>query len=381
VLSTTVILIGNKDWLPQHFLIRCIEKAGDWSYSIYLIHWPLFAFAYLSYLGDVPTVAKVVLVIFSIILGYLQFKFVETPFRKGIFKNLFSSWKVTIAATAILLTIPITSAYITADTEDKFSHIRRTNYGLGKECEGSFNEYNKLKVACSSLKAPRIVVWGDSYAMHLVTGLLVNNNDIAKITKSVCGPIIGLAPVNEEYDSVWAKSCLEFNDLALDYFKGHQSITHIVLSANFSNYLKFNQSNYLTDKGLTAGSYQEFINAFQNTILEIKKLGIIPVVFTPLPQTGFNVGECLERMFGSSLFLRENCNIYFDEAEEYQNLVNKSLKEIESTADVVWLKDYLCKEVKCQVEMDGTFIYRDKGHLSIDGSVKLLKHININDFE
>jgi peptidoglycan/LPS O-acetylase OafA/YrhL len=35
VLSTMVILIGNKDWLPQNVITRAIEKAGDWSYSIY----------------------------------------------------------------------------------------------------------------------------------------------------------------------------------------------------------------------------------------------------------------------------------------------------------------------------------------------------------
>lgn len=112
VLATAVILIGDKNWLPQHFLIRSIEKSGDWSYSIYLVHWPLFAFAYLSYLGDVPLIVKVILIVLSIILGYTQFKLVETPFRIGNFRNLFSNWKITIAATTVLLTIPITLSLI-----------------------------------------------------------------------------------------------------------------------------------------------------------------------------------------------------------------------------------------------------------------------------
>jgi hypothetical protein len=345
------------------------------------VHWPLFAFAYLSYLGDVPTVVKVILIVSSILLGYIQFRYIETPFRIGIFKNLFSSWKVTVTATVFLLAIPVTTAYNSTDTEDEFSYVRRINIGIGEKCRGTFDENGELKSACILDRKPKIVIWGDSYAMHLVPGLSLKNKSLAQITKSVCGPIMGIAPIIGKYDSVWAKSCLEFNDLALDTIKAHPSITHVVLSANFSNYLKSGQFNYLTHEGLTEASYRLFINAFQNTILELKKLGIVPVIFSPLPQTGFNVGECLERMFRSALLLRENCNINYNEAQKYQNIVITSLKEIENIADIVWLKDYLCKEQECLAEINGTFIYRDKGHLSIDGSIMLLKNININDFE
>jgi peptidoglycan/LPS O-acetylase OafA/YrhL len=378
VLSTMVILIGKKAWLPNYSIIRFIEKAGDWSYSIYLVHWPLFAFAYLSYVGDVPNMVKVILMIFSIFLGYIQFRYVETPFRIGMFRNSFASWKVTLSATIILLAIPAVSAYTVNDVEDEYSYIRRVNQGLGKACEGSFDKSAKLNTICILGKEPKIVVWGDSYAMHLVPGLAMENKGLTQITKSVCGPIVGIAPIFGKYDSVWAKKCLEFNDIAFDYINTHQSITHVVLSANFSNYLKF---NYLTHNGLTEGDYQFFVNAFKNTILELKKLGITPVVFSPLPQTGFDVGECLERMYGFALLLRENCNIDYHEFQQYQKLVITFLKDIEKTADVVWFEDYLCNNERCQVDIEDTFIYRDKGHLSIDGSVKLLQNLNLGEFK
>lgn len=381
VLSTMVILIGKKDWIPKNIITRIIEKMGDWSYSIYLVHWPLFAFAYLSYLGDVPTISKIILIISSMLLGYLQFRYVETPFRIGMFKNLFSSWKVTITATMLLLAMPVTSAYTATDLEDEFTYIRRVNHGLGKECEGSFDKNARLKSACFLVKEPKIAVWGDSYAMHLVPGLLVKNKELTQITKSVCGPIMGIAPIYSKYDSIWAKTCLEFNDNALEYIKNHPSITHVVLSSNFSNYLKFNQFDYLTHKGITVGNYQLLINAFTKTVLELKELNIIPIVFSPLPQTGFDVGECLERMYGPALLLREDCSIRYSESQQYQELVNAALKEIERIADVIWLKDYLCKNEICQVDIENTFIYRDKGHLTIDGSIKILQNLNIKEFE
>jgi peptidoglycan/LPS O-acetylase OafA/YrhL len=380
VLSTMVILIGKQDWLPNNFMTHWIEKVGDWSYSIYLVHWPLFAFAYLSYVGDVPSVVKIGLIVSSIVFGYIQFRYVETPFRSGMFAKLFSSWKVTIAATVILLTIPVSSAYISTDTEDEFSHVRRVNLGIGKECIDSFDENAKLKSACVLGNKPKIIIWGDSYAMHLIPGLSVNNKELIQLTKSVCGPLVGLAPIIGKYDSVWAKTCLEFNDDVLNHIKASQHITHVVLSANFSNYLKFDRSAYLTSQGITDVSYPLFLNTFKNTILELKKQGLTPIVFSPLPQTGFDVGECLERMFGSALLLRDDCNVKYSEAQQYQHLVNTALKEIETIADVVWLKDYICKGDSCQVEIDGVFIYRDKGHLSIDGSIKLLNNIDISDF-
>jgi peptidoglycan/LPS O-acetylase OafA/YrhL len=378
VLSTMVILIGKKAWLPNYSIVRFIEKAGDWSYSIYLVHWPLFAFAYLSYVGDVPNMAKIILIISSIILGYIQFRYVETPFRIGIFKNSIASWTATISATIILLAIPMVSAYTVNGVKDEYFQMRRVNHGLGKACEGSFDKSAKLNTSCILGKEPKIVVWGDSYAMHLVPGLAAANKELTQITKSVCGPIIGIAPIFGKHDSVWAKNCLEFNDTAFNYIKSHQSITHVVLSANFNNYLNY---NYLTHKGITKGDYQYLVKTFSNTILELKNLGIVPIVFSPIPQTGFNVGECLERMYGSALLLRENCNIDYLEFRQYQKLVIAFLKDIEKAADVVWFEDYLCNNDRCQVDIEDTFIYRDNGHLSIDGSVKLLQNFNLGEFK
>ncbi|ARD44557.1 acyltransferase family protein [Colwellia sp. PAMC 21821] len=377
VISTMIILIGKQDWLPKHFIIRFIEKAGDWSYSIYLVHWPLFAFAYLSYVGDVPTSTKIILIISSILFGYIQFRYVETPFRIGKFKKLFSSWKVAIIATIILLMIPVTSAYTVSNIENKFTHIKRVNRGLSKVCNGSFDDNKKLYSACTIGEEPNVVIWGDSYAMHLVPGLSIKNKKLTQITKNSCGPIVGLAPITKVHDSVWAKKCLEFNDLALDYIKSHQGITHVVLSSKFNNYLKPNGYNYLTHNGLTEANYELLVKSFKRTILELKKMEITPIVFSPLPKTGFNVGECLEREHGPGILLRESCKVDYSDYRQYQKFVNVFLKEIEKVSKVIWLQDYLCGDETCEVYTEDTFIYRDGGHLSIEGSIKLLKDIDL----
>ena len=77
--------------------------------------------------------------------------------------------------------------------------------------------------------------------------------------------------------------------------------------------------------------------------------------------------------------LRDSCDIDFNEYQENQRLVDLTLKKMESDSKVIWLRDYLCKDGTCETDIDGTFIYRDNGHLSIGGSVKLLKDLDIKN--
>jgi peptidoglycan/LPS O-acetylase OafA/YrhL len=381
VISTMLILVGNTDWLPKNLMIRLIEKIGDWSYSIYLIHWPLFAFAYLSYVGEVPSNVKFMLIICSLVLGYIQFRYVETPFRLGKFKSLFSNWKITISATVILLAIPMASAYTVSKVDDEFSHIRRVNHGLNKDCEGSFNKDLTLKSNCLLGMKPKIAVWGDSYAMHLVPGLSVGNKGIVQLTKSVCGPILGISPINSKYGTVWAKTCLQFNKNVQNYIQRNPSITHVILSSTLGTYLNFDDGEYLTDEGTVKATEKLLLGSLKNTISELRKLNITPIVISPPPKTGFDVGECLERQYGSALLLRNNCEIDYAQYIQHQSEVNKVLSELEKVTKVVWLKDYLCSNKTCKVAIDNVFLYRDKGHLSIDGSIKLFSDFKVSQFD
>jgi hypothetical protein len=61
-----------------------IQRLGDWSYSIYLWHWPTWVFA-LSWLAvrgyDVGSAQKIAMVGASLALGALSYRYVEQPVR------------------------------------------------------------------------------------------------------------------------------------------------------------------------------------------------------------------------------------------------------------------------------------------------------------
>lgn len=77
VAATAVMLIGKDGWVRAPL----IERTGDWSYSIYLIHWPLFSFA-MIYFGAIPPILAGLLCIAAIGLAAAQYHYVEQPFRK-----------------------------------------------------------------------------------------------------------------------------------------------------------------------------------------------------------------------------------------------------------------------------------------------------------
>src|SRR6478735_6948601 len=62
-----------------------VQRLGDWSYSIYLWHWPIwvFAFTWLSLRGDdVNATEKILLVATSLVLSAASYYLVEQPVRK-----------------------------------------------------------------------------------------------------------------------------------------------------------------------------------------------------------------------------------------------------------------------------------------------------------
>jgi peptidoglycan/LPS O-acetylase OafA/YrhL len=377
VVATMLILLGKDNWLPKHKSIQVIEKVGDWSYSIYLVHWPLFALSYVGFVGDVPTNIKVLLTVASIGLGYLQFQYVETPFREGRQQYLFSNWKIAVSITLILLSFSIALGYKTNNLEPEIAEIRRTNYGLSKICNGIKSISPKLNDSCATSEQPDTIVWGDSYAMHLVPGVSATNNNIAQFTKSECGPIIDLATIDSRYSLAWAEKCVAFNRGVFDYLKSNDHVKFAILSSTLGTYLNFEKSEYLTSSGVQQAEHQLLKDAFRDTLLAIKALGITPIVVSPPPKSGFNVGECLERLYGQAWLFRNDCNIDLKAYEKNQMLVNETLKSIEEVAEVIWLRDYLCDPISCNTSIENTMLYRDGGHLTIDGSVKLWQKIKL----
>jgi hypothetical protein len=179
------------------------------------------------------------------------------------------------------------------------------------------------------------------------------------------------------YNEAWARGCIDHNKKALALITNTESISHVVLSAAFSQYLSATQERFLVGSRIVDQDPSIGKHHLVNTIEEIKRAGKIPILVSPPPYNDFNIGECLERQeLGLPLF-RRDCDIDLSKYEHDQKSTNELLGEVayQTGTEIVWLKDLFCGERKCQTRFNNTHLYRDKVHLTIEGSEAILRDL------
>ncbi|MBO9490483.1 acyltransferase [Endozoicomonas sp. G2_1] len=369
VTLTAILLLGDDNWLPHNKIIFYVAKIGDWSYSLYLIHWPLFSLANVVYIKQVPTIISVLLIITSLILAYFQYKYIENKFRFERGRVIFQTWPRVLLPLIVLFSLPF---LLIQDNEDKES---RSNYGLATNCE--VNQYMQIKEECHKGVYPTAAIWGDSFAMHLIEGLIESNDNLVQITKPACGPFINIAQISKKYNKTWAKSCISYNEKALDYIISSDSIKYVIISSPLDYYLS--KSNSILVNGHTEKANADIlIDSFLVTVNKLKHQGKEVIFVTPPPSTGLDIYQCNQRE-SSNLLLNAKCEITSEKAIEFQKDVHSVIKVMKQHVKVFELSDIMCQNNKCLTEVDGVTLYRDAGHLSKFGSRFVLGNIVIKD--
>jgi peptidoglycan/LPS O-acetylase OafA/YrhL len=362
-------ILGDQRWT------RVIEKMGDWSYSIYLVHWPLISFTQLAHFGGTPVHIKYGLVVLSIGLGALQYRYVEQRFRypsKGNSNRQFVAGIVASSLALAAMTIPHLDA-----KESDLSDFKQVNYGLFWKCQQGQETLWETK--CSSTERPRVAVWGDSFAMQLVPGLLVHpqiKGGIVQLTKSACNPALGLTGIYGNMPA--AKACVEMNQKAMDFMLSSESVEQVVISSPFGYFFQHNDG-YLYE-GLKIDHDKELaIDALAKAVELLKSDGKDVVIVSPLPTSDINIGECLERKMAGALVLgRVSCDIDAALAEQRVAPVTSGLLAVQARTGVkiIWLQDHLCEGATCKTTENGIPLYRDQVHLSIPGSEAIIPKMN-----
>src|SRR5262249_48871469 len=92
--------------------------------------------------------------------------------------------------------------------------------------------------------------------------------------------------------------------------------------------------------------------------------------------------HCLERRARNrTLFGRfVDCDIPLAQYRESHREVSEFLEQVRTRADIqiVSFDAFLCDRKVCKTELDGTFLYRDDGHLSYDGSIALARAMQLD---
>ena len=390
-LATLVLILREHPLLSTSAVMHGLSRVGDMSYSLYLIHWPLFAFLNNVWIGETgseqPTGIRVALIVLSLVLAYLLNRYVEVPFRQADIRRNIRVIACTVAASLglILVTAGITQSF--ASTRD-YAFIRRINHGFGVACE--FTENFKPISECRNSDKPEILIWGDSFAMHLVPGIFGMKGGappIVQATRSVCGPLVGYAVQRDQgYDRKWGENCIQFNDSIVKYLKTADSVKVVVLSSPFGQFV--NKDERLLRRDERDGAYRlvdagvpEAVEGLKRTADAIRSMGKRVVVVAPPPASGFDIGRCLERIDSGlpTMGVAKGCMLDMNAYRKYMGSVLALMDALPQQVgiDVVSFDPYLCEGELCKTNMDGTFIYRDGGHFSHEGSVFMANKMSL----
>lgn len=387
-IATAIIILRNHASLQGAAPVRGLARIGDISYSLYLAHWPVFAFVRNASVSAIDTATSLATLALSLLLGYLLFRFVEFPFRRMEVRRTSKLLAKTLLASIVIALVPVSlsSAY---QSDMDFTHIRRSNDGFSAECivERDF----VAKPDCANADAPAILLWGDSYAMHLASGLAATTHrGVLQATMGMCGPVLDAAPLSSVfYTQSWAKACSRYNRQVVDYLAQAANIEIVVLGSAFRQYLPRHDVRHdwrlqtIDADGRTEPrelSPDLALDLFGRTISTLRAIGKKVVVVGPPASSNFNVGACIERrakgkfVFGAPT---EDCSIPASDHDYHNAAVIQFLDALEDIADVhvIRLDRALCDDSLCRVTIDQTYLYVDRGHLTHEGSVALAQRI------
>ena len=114
--------------------LKWLVGIGLISYSAYLWHQPLFAFARILTLNQVEKHVMAMLAMLSLALAFLTWRFVEVPFRR---KSVFSR-KIVFSASAVLssgLRYRGHARQLVCSGQRRRRYLKRVNCGLSCQCE------------------------------------------------------------------------------------------------------------------------------------------------------------------------------------------------------------------------------------------------------
>ncbi len=226
--------IGNKIALSN----RVAVWFGKISYPLYLWHWPLLSLALT--LNNYETTSRTVrigIVMLSVGLAYLTYKFIETPIRvrhKVSTTGLVGAFLFTgVLAAGVLFFNGLPDRAVNKDETRLFlnSYVKFHKFGLSDFYQERCDFYdwptggnkNVIDVACTAVNGdhPVYLLWGDSHAQALSFGIRKNISpeiQLAQILTSGCTPKLRQDPANGANKA----ACKASNNLALEFIKKYK---------------------------------------------------------------------------------------------------------------------------------------------------------------
>ncbi|MDO9150113.1 MAG: acyltransferase family protein [Methylotenera sp.] len=291
--TVLIILFGTeKTLIARLFSFRPIVGVGLISFSAYLWHQPIFAFyRHQSYL-EPSLIEMFILICAVLILAILTWKYIEQPFRNRNFLNRKQIFTIALIVSLGFISFGLVGYYNNGflsrlsqneqainDYRNHGGDWRRGSCFLGLEPD---NVSYVPECFANGDQRQTILLWGDSHAAALYSGLRKKTDQLTQLTAAGCPPVL-----NDDYDvSKTNKKCVAANKLVSQFVKNKKP-GKIFLHAVWDGY---------TDEKILIGLGQT-LNFIQSVSPESKVyiIGLVPQWKPTLPDVALRKHVSLDK--------------------------------------------------------------------------------------
>ncbi len=387
--AALIILSGETKLVGRLLSNKLLVMTGLISYSLYLIHWPIIVYWEYWTFEELTLVEKAIILALSLLMAFLMFKFIETPFRKkrGVENSGIVTDKAFILSVVFLLLLfvglasnilskdgwrwRIPAYQLSPEFWEQIKHsadFHKNNYG-GKG-------YPSTGVM-SGGKPYDLILIGDSHGKHYAAGIDTfyarkRRLSVFVAASTSCLHLPKFTRVGTNVD--WNKVCagqLNAGLKALDESPNAVIIMSHSWVAQLSKAAIIRKNGSLNEK-VTPNDLITGIHALKNMVE-----GHSIIIIGDVPRSGVDVGVLHNLLRPSFLLSGDSPDVksklYRNRKDAYfLEKFNRLLKENAiRTGDYLFLDpfDALCDDSYCRnVDDKGRLIYSDKAHLSLVGS-------------
>lgn len=375
--AVCIIFGGPTAWINRFVLShRWLVWFGLISFPLYLWHWPLISFANLIEGDETHSYIRTRLVILSILLAWLSYRFVEKPIRNSKVKSVhfllpmvvcigLAGWHIS-HSNGYPSRSYVNSTTLTPEVRDQLGH-RTWKYIKNDRCLKSYSlagseDYAWWFCMKQDDRRPTVIILGNSFANQLYPGFINNPSLQMQSFLSIGACPIGFSDGDTSLDETNPCSGTRPS-------KQNQFITEIIRSEGSFQYVILD--------GLEEQPSPEYIAKIKERVDSLEMLNLKVIIFTPRARLGFDPKLCYSTPFRKEV---RDCSIEQDRLREIANNFQPLVNFISKSNPKTLFFDQnsaFCTNQGCAHIVNGIPLSRDPGHMSEFGSINLQRHFSI----
>ena len=380
VLSTGVLLVGaRRDTAANRLLaLPPLVWIGLISYSLYLWHQPMLAYARLAAVAPLTDAQLLAVLAVSVLAGWLSARFVERPFRRYDRFTRAQAFALFFGASAAMFAGGA-ALYLADGVPQRFSAARRAMVASPRIAP------------LPPAPGPAVVFWGDSHAQMYFWAA---QKLLASSPRAVTLEHLGGCPPIPGFDNQWRDSgplrCSAHNAAVLRRLEALPAGTIVVLAARWSNYFNSRpgvdengEAQSLASRAIYPRRFRgwrpyaierEVGDALSATLARLVRSGKQVVVLRPAPIQRHEGGKVAYRMRDAAAL--DALGVPAAQSRTAQAFANRLIDRAliaNPRVSAVEPADVLCRGGRCHYVLGGHLLYVDNNHLTTWGAALVMR--------